>query len=41
MLQSKAYGEVDDQKLKESAEQHDEHAHARDTEIHDLFLITV
>ncbi|WP_371781812.1 hypothetical protein [Streptosporangium subroseum] len=41
MLQSKAHGEVDDQKLKESAEQHNEHAHAGDTEIHDLFLVVV
>ncbi|MEV7009941.1 hypothetical protein [Streptosporangium sp. NPDC051022] len=41
MLQSKAYGEVDDQELKESAEQHEEHAHARDIEIHNLSPIAV
>ncbi|MET8050352.1 hypothetical protein ABZU75_22415 [Streptosporangium sp. NPDC005286] len=41
MLQSKAYGEVDDQELDESAKQHEEHAHARGAKIHDLSLIAV
>ncbi|MER5322969.1 hypothetical protein [Streptosporangium roseum] len=41
MLQGKAYGEVDDQKLKESAEYQEEHAQTGDTEIHDPFLTAV
>ncbi|MFC7645415.1 hypothetical protein ACFQX6_35915 [Streptosporangium lutulentum] len=41
MLQSQAYGEIDDQELNESANQHEEHAHARGIEIHDFSLIAV
>jgi hypothetical protein len=41
VFQSKTYGEVDDQKLKESTEQHEEQTHARGTEIHVFSLIAV
>jgi hypothetical protein len=41
VFQSKTYGEVDDQKLKESTEQHEEQTHARGTEIHVFSLIVV